>query len=91
MLFHAGLQGHLLVGAAVTIAELAAALSSHAAKLPGGQPFASLAAMLARIAGSHVRQAGTVGGNLALARSKGLESDLATALMGWGATGKPCA
>jgi CO/xanthine dehydrogenase FAD-binding subunit len=43
--------------------------------------------MLARIAGAHVRQAGTLGGNLVLARSKGLESDLATALLGWGATG----
>ncbi|KAL4447705.1 hypothetical protein ABPG75_004924 [Micractinium tetrahymenae] len=92
-------ESHLVVGAAVTIAELVSALSSHAAsagKAPSAagaatagepcSPFASLAAMLARIAGAHVRQAGTVGGNLVLAKRKGLESDLATALLGWGAT-----
>ncbi len=81
------LQGRLVVGAAVTIAELVASLTFHAAKLPAGQPFASLAAMLARVAGAQVRQAATVGGNLVLAKTKGLESDVATALLGWGATG----
>jgi FAD binding domain in molybdopterin dehydrogenase len=37
-------------------------------------------------AGTHVRNAATVGGNLALARDRRLESDLATVLMGAGAT-----
>ncbi len=81
----------------MTIAELVAALAFHAASAgpgkaaPGaageGGPFAALAAMLSRIAGAHVRQAGTVGGNLVLAKRQRLESDLATALLGWGATG----
>ncbi|KAL4424396.1 hypothetical protein ABPG77_005639 [Micractinium sp. CCAP 211/92] len=89
-------ESHLVVGAAVTIAELVAALASHVASAgtgkaaPGaageGGPFAALAAMLSRIAGAHVRQAGTVGGNLVLAKRQRLESDLATALLGWGAT-----
>jgi xanthine dehydrogenase iron-sulfur cluster and FAD-binding subunit A len=38
------------------------------------------------LAGTHVRNAATVGGNLALARDRRLESDLATVLMGAGAT-----
>ena len=37
-------------------------------------------------AGTHVRNAATVGGNLVLARVRRLESDLATVLMGAGAT-----
>lgn len=37
-------------------------------------------------AGTHVRNAATVGGNLALARQRHLESDLTTVLMGAGAT-----
>lgn len=37
-------------------------------------------------AGTHVRNAATVGGNLVLARDQHLESDLATVLMGAGAT-----
>lgn len=36
--------------------------------------------------GTHVRNAATVGGNLALARERRLESDLATVLMGAGAS-----
>ena len=36
-------------------------------------------------AGTHVRNAATIGGNLALARDRHLESDLATVLMGAGA------
>lgn len=39
-------------------------------------------------AGTHVRNAATVGGNLALARGRRLESDLATVLMGAGSTVK---
>ena len=38
------------------------------------------------LAGTHVRNAATVGGNLVLARDRRLESDLATVLMGSGAT-----
>lgn len=37
------------------------------------------------LAGTHVRNAATVGGNLVLARDRRLESDLATVLMGAGA------
>jgi hypothetical protein len=36
-------------------------------------------------AGTHVRNAATIGGNLTLARERHLESDLATVLMGAGA------
>lgn len=42
--------------------------------------------VLLQLAGTHVRNAATVGGNLALSRERGLESDLATVLMGAGAT-----
>lgn len=132
-------QAHMVVGAAVTIAELIAALerapsppspagppaaattsaphptagpkvtgsnpmlknsTNNASSTNGSSqqcpsvlppprppPFAALASMLRRIAGAHVRQAGTAGGNLVLAKRHGLESDLATALLGWGATG----
>ena len=122
-------QGSLVVGAAVTIAELIATLE---ARVPGGSPTpggaatdnglangggtadaasvddgtaasaaggaaptpppphpcAALAGLLARVAGAHVRAAGTVGGNLMLAREQGLESDVATGLLGWGASGE---
>jgi hypothetical protein len=43
-----------------------------------------MAAHLKRIAGSHVRNAGTVVGNLVLARTRGLPSDVATVLMAAG-------
>lgn len=93
-------QDALVVGAAVTIAELADFLSSDPSAAAGstaggangkttGQaqpPFAAMAATLRRVAGTHVRNAATIGGNLVLARSQGLESDVATLLAGWGAS-----
>jgi abscisic-aldehyde oxidase len=43
-----------------------------------------MAAHLRRIAGSHVRNSATVGGNLVLARLRGLPSDVATLLLAAG-------
>jgi hypothetical protein len=80
----------LTLGAAVTIASAVSQLAAAGEKLPAGDLLCTLSGMLARIAGAHVRQAGTLGGNLVLARTKGLESDLATALLGWGASGGCC-
>jgi hypothetical protein len=51
----------------------------------GAQPvWGEMAAHLKRIAGSHVRNAATVVGNLVLARTRGLPSDVATVLMAAG-------
>ena len=74
-------QDALVVGAAVTVAELADALSSEAGTAGGtaggtngstttqaGSPMAAMATVLRRVAGTHVRNAATVGGNLVLAR-----------------------
>lgn len=58
------------MGAATTIAELAEALSTLGGGAAGGPsaPFDTLAATLKRVAGTHVRNAASVGGNAVLAR-----------------------
>jgi hypothetical protein len=75
------LQDALVVGAATPIAELADALgelgrcdretgTGSQGCLEGlAHPFSALSAMLKRVAGAHVRNTATVGGNLVLARS----------------------
>lgn len=64
------LQDMLTVGAATTIAELAEVLCTLGGTAAGGPsaPFDTLAATLKRVAGTHVRNAASVGGNLVLAR-----------------------
>ena len=81
----------LVVGAAVTIANLIDALRARANERfeDGSRQRASSDALIRhcdRIANHHVRNAGTVGGNLALTAKFGFESDLATILCGYGAT-----
>lgn len=74
-------------GAAVTItkfmAELANAAKSGDAKV---NTFAGLVAHSERIANVHVRNVGTIAGNLVMAKSLGFVSDLATILLGVKAT-----
>ncbi|PSC73608.1 indole-3-acetaldehyde oxidase-like [Micractinium conductrix] len=72
--------------ASVDDGTAASAAGGAAPTPPPPHPCAALAGLLARVAGAHVRAAGTVGGNLMLAREQGLESDVATGLLGWGAS-----
>lgn len=89
----------LRVGACVTLAQLshhlqatasaaavaAASGKGAAAAAAGGAGWAGeTAAHLSRIAGAHVRNAATVGGNLVLARERCLPSDVATLLVAAG-------
>lgn len=72
----------LLAGAGVTISRLlhaleeVAAAEAHAGRQQGAQNLGFLCAHISRIAGTLVRNAATLGGHLALARSQQLESDL---------------
>ena len=83
--------GGLVVPGGATLADLAAACEAEAeAAASGGGPAApprwsALATHLLRVAGAHVRATATVGGNLALAATRGLESDPATILAAAGA------
>lgn len=72
----------LLVGAAITLSELLAALEGSS-ELPNAAaaPLAAAAQLLRRVAGHHVRNAATLGGNLVLAAAGVLPSDPATALL----------
>ena len=74
----------LEVGAAITIDVFHGALIdwSRAGKAPS---FKVLAAHLLKIANVHVRRAGSIGGNLIMAKRYGFLSDLATILLGAGA------
>ncbi|KAG1670984.1 hypothetical protein FOA52_014373 [Chlamydomonas sp. UWO 241] len=75
--------GDLRIGSGVTLSVLADSLEKEAA---GSSAWlAPMAAHMRRVAGSHVRNAATVGGNLVLARTHGLPSDVATLLMAAGA------
>jgi abscisic-aldehyde oxidase len=80
------------VGAAVPIAQLISTLrarsAAHAASFTPQQRASAdaLARQLDRVASHHVRNVGSVGGNLALVAKHGFASDLATSLAGYGAT-----
>ncbi|KXZ51961.1 hypothetical protein GPECTOR_11g84 [Gonium pectorale] len=88
----------LLIGAGVTLEQLAARLERLAAGEAGAEAAvggggaaavrqwaAETCAHLRRIAGRHVRNSATVGGNLALTAERGLPSDVATLLGAAGA------
>lgn len=77
-------QEGLTLGAATTVEQTIALLRNTPS--PNPEAWGLLADHLARIAGKHVRHAATLGGNLALLRSKGLQSDIATTFMAAGAT-----
>lgn len=70
----------LVAGAAVTLSQLQRALQGVAAQHRRAQTAASnlqqMVAHIGRIAGALVRNAATLGGHLALVRSRALESDL---------------
>ena len=80
-----GVHGGLRLGGGCTLDELATALSSDDAPLDAKPMARRLSTHLRRIAGVHVQHAATVGGNLALARGRGRESDLVTPLLALGA------
>ncbi|XP_024376895.1 probable aldehyde oxidase 3 [Physcomitrium patens] len=76
----------LEVGAATRIAELIDCLESFGA---GKSPVAEgLAEHLKKLAGGHVRNWGSVGGNLVMAQKFAFASDLATILLGAGASAR---
>ena len=83
----------LTIGAGVTIAALIAKLKTYiapsSANAADGGPsmdrFATLVAMMERIASAPVRNAATWAGNIVMVRRHGFASDLATALAGVGA------
>ena len=76
------------VGASVSIARLEETLLEHAASGAAERvrSFSALAKHVRRVANVHVRNAGSVAGNLMLAKSRGFLSDLATILLGARAT-----
>ena len=85
----------LVAGGSVTLAQLQLALlaaaaarygGGAAAALPADDVYVVIAAHIGRIANHHVRNAGSIAGNLVMARVKGFESDLATCLLAAGAT-----
>lgn len=80
----------LRVGGAVAltgvIAALTAAIENGEKKECCVQSFQPLIDHVKRIASVHVRNVGTIAGNLMMAKLKGFESDMATILMGAGAT-----
>lgn len=71
--------GRLRLGGACTLDECVAALEDQHA--PDHPALHRLSTMLRRIAGAHVQHAATVGGNVTLVKSRGLESDLVTPLL----------
>ena len=82
-------DGGVWIGAATTIAVFGETLEAMVAdpKRPQHETaaFQKMVAHSRRIAGWHVRNAGSIGGNLMLAKTRAFESDLATILIGVGA------
>lgn len=74
----------LEIGAATRIAELI----DYLEEFEGNPVAAGLADHMKKIAGNHVRNWGSVGGNLVMAQRFAFESDLATILLGAGASVK---
>ncbi|KAK9795562.1 hypothetical protein WJX73_009750 [Symbiochloris irregularis] len=82
-------KGSLVCGAAVTLTEVIDALRSPDCDLASvlkknSKGWDAFATHMERIAGTHVRNAASLGGHFALCRSHKLESDVATLLMGMG-------
>ncbi|KAL3677013.1 hypothetical protein R1sor_026961 [Riccia sorocarpa] len=69
----------LEVGAAVSLSKLISYLSKS-----GGPVFSELADHLRKVANQHVRNRGSVGGNLIMSKKHGFASDVATILLGVG-------
>eukprot|EP01094_Clydonella_sp_ATCC50884_P005714 TRINITY_DN1466_c0_g1_i1.p1 TRINITY_DN1466_c0_g1~~TRINITY_DN1466_c0_g1_i1.p1 ORF type:complete len:1300 (-),score=523.01 TRINITY_DN1466_c0_g1_i1:381-3914(-) len=71
------------VGAAASITSLHRALKAAVAEKPERAcTLEALAKHVLRVANVHVRNAGSVGGNLAMAKTRGFLSDLSTILLG---------
>ncbi|XP_024540221.1 indole-3-acetaldehyde oxidase [Selaginella moellendorffii] len=75
------------VGAAVKISKLIALLEAFGRSDSSGV-YLKLAEHMRKVATLHVRNAGSVGGNLILAQKLGFDSDIATLLVGAGASVK---
>ena len=76
-------QGELRIGAGTTISDLLSFVDSEGnAKGEGNLLFHELAGAARRVANFHVRNAGSVGGNLMMARDRIFLSDLATFFLG---------
>ncbi|XP_024538449.1 probable aldehyde oxidase 1 [Selaginella moellendorffii] len=75
------------VGAAVKISKLIALLEASGRSDSSGV-YLKLAEHMRKVATLHVRNAGSVGGNLILAQKLGFDSDIATILVGAGASVK---
>ena len=87
--------GALSVPGGASLADLAAACEAAAVEAGDASPawagpgrWAALATHLGRVAGAHVRACASLGGNLALAAQRGLESDPATILAAAGAVAR---
>lgn len=76
------------MGAATPIAELMEVLEEFVTRSKEPAIAQGLADHLKQLAGGHVRNWGSVGGNLVMAQQLGFESDLATILLGAGASVK---
>jgi xanthine dehydrogenase molybdopterin-binding subunit B/xanthine dehydrogenase iron-sulfur cluster and FAD-binding subunit A len=76
-------SGDMTFGSAVSISAFIAAIQQAR---PGCAFWGAVAAHALKIAGYHVRNVGSIGGNLVLAAGRGFYSDLATVLLGAGAS-----
>jgi len=77
-------ETELIVGASISISSLIEALKASGQKMgtEAAAVFLSLAAGAAKIAGTHVRNAASVGGNICMSKYLGFGSDLAPLLCG---------
>ena len=76
-------EGGLTCGSTTTLSQLLAALEANAER---SQSFASLAKHIKKVANWQVRNVGSWAGNLVMAKTEGFASDIATLMMGAGAT-----
>lgn len=79
-------EGGIELGAATTWASLIAVLGDADKGSPETAALLVLREHCQKVAGHSVRNLGTIGGNLAMTKKKGFQSDLATILTGVGAT-----
>ena len=78
-------DGGLALGGASTLADLGEAAAGRAGDGDGDR-WGAISTHISRVAGAHVRAAATLGGNIALTASHGLESDPVTLLAAAGAS-----
>lgn len=81
-------NGGVRCGAAVPISTFMGALLDEGARVGGAtaEAFAALVQVIGKIANVHVRDVGSIGGNLLMAKNLGFASDLATPLCAANAT-----